>query len=521
MANLTIFGLVQLTSAGADLSADLVPVWDNSALETKKMTLSDLRTLMSPVNWSDSFSSATQATSSWTPNNAAADINAAIIPKGSGSIINSIPDGTAVGGNARGSSSIDLQVGRNAANQVAGGSLTFIIGGIRNRIVTNATRCSIFGGEDNVIAAGQWGNNILAGTRNQIVSGAGNDNAIAGGLDNIISTGVSSGFVAGSTNTVSGNRGTITGGISNTASGQFSAIGGGQSNTASQQWATVAGGWTNTASGTYSVVCGGRQNSATNNTSGIVAGQQNSVSGELNFLGAGYLNSIQSGCHYSALGAGRNNVISSQFAFIGCGDANQVSGYAAIIGGGGNNRASANYASVIGGFEASASLYGQVAHASGRFDLIGDAQAQELVWRRTITGTAQTELFLDGASTAAILPQSGFANTASVWHGIIDIIAICSTVGAGTTVFGDVEASSFKVTIKRVGQPTATTSLVGTVQEIGTTNSNTSMATGVFTIDNNDTNESLRIRYTPPTTAAADTVIRVVATFRGTQILTR
>ncbi|MEY4333504.1 MAG: hypothetical protein RLZZ196_2247, partial [Bacteroidota bacterium] len=84
-----------------------------------------------------------------------------------------------------------------------------------------------------------------------------------------------------------------------------------------------------------------------------------------------------------------------------------------------------------------------------------------------------------------------------------------------TTVVGDVEATSFKVTIKRIG---TTTSLVGTVQEIGTTNSDASMSTGTFTIDNNDTNESLRIRFTPPTTAGSTTVIRTLATFRGQQI---
>lgn len=46
MANLTIFGLTQLSSGDVDINLDLTPVWDNSASETKKMTLADFKTLM-------------------------------------------------------------------------------------------------------------------------------------------------------------------------------------------------------------------------------------------------------------------------------------------------------------------------------------------------------------------------------------------------------------------------------------------------------------------------------------------
>jgi hypothetical protein len=151
-----------------------------------------------------------------------------------------------------------------------------------------------------------------------------------------------------------------------------------------------------------------------------------------------------------------------------------------------------------------------MAHGSGRFSADGDAQAHELIWRIAITGTATTELFLDGASVAAILPS-----TNSVWHGIIDISSICTAQGNGTTVTGDVAATSYKVTIKRIG---TTTSLVGTVQEIGSINADVSMAAVAFIITNNDTNESLQIAFTPPPTAGSTTTIRVMATFRGTQI---
>jgi hypothetical protein len=105
--------------------------------------------------------------------------------------------------------------------------------------------------------------------------------------------------------------------------------------------------------------------------------------------------------------------------------------------------------------------------------------------------------------------------TNSVWHGTIQIVAICTNAGGGTTIVGDVAAASYLTTIKRIGVNTA---LVGGVQQIGVTNANASMSTSVFTIDANNTNESLRIQFTPPATANATTEIRVVATFRSTQI---
>jgi hypothetical protein len=470
---------------------------------------------LGPQFWTEAYTATTQATSSWTAIGAATNINAAIVPKGNGAIVAAIPNGLASGGNARGTSSIDLQIDRNAANQVAGGSATFIIGGIRNRIVTTATRCSIFGGEDNVIAAGQWGNNILAGTRNQIVSGAGNDNAIAGGLDNIISTGVSSGFVAGSTNTVSGNRGTISGGISNTASGQFSAISGGQSNTASGSHSFV-GGQSNTASGNHSTAIG----------QGSIASGPNSFAGGGGNSGGSYsfvFGSCQGNAEASiAIGRGCTANNPGQRGMIAMGNgcsttyeggvamgANcSTSNFGAVALGQGNNATGLGTRAT--GKDSRAELQGQISHAGGLFTAQGDAQSHELIWRRAITGTAQTELFLDGTSIAAILP-----GTNSVWNGIIDIAAICTVTGDGTTVVGHVEATAYKVTIKRIG---TTTSLVGAVQEIGITNADASMSTAVFTIDNNDTNESLRVRFTPPATAGSTTVIRAVATFRGTQI---
>ncbi len=388
MANLTIFGLVQLTSAGADLANDLVPVWDNSALETKKMTLSDLRTLMSPVNWSDSFSSATQATSSWTPNNAATNINAAIRPKGTGAIVAAIPDGTATGGNARGTYAVDLQTVRSAANSVAGGDQSVLVGGNNNRITSVGDRSIIVGGLSNV-------NN---GSRSVLVGG-----------EQITLSGTYASSVGGLSNTISGNYGFVGGGQSNTASNQYATVCGGQTNTASATHTTVGGGNGNTAGSSYDVVCGGQSNATggSNNSTWkfIGGGSNNTVSGDqTNYSGVacGNLNAITNGRH-AFIGGGSSNTINSGGwnCTIGGGQSNYANGNGqaathATIGGGFTNTTSAYGAIVTGGSNGIASLYCQQVHASGQFSAQGDAQAHELIWRRAITGTAQAELFLRG-----------------------------------------------------------------------------------------------------------------------------
>ena len=84
------------------------------------------------TNFIDGVCNATQATAYIQVIGAAADINFAIRPKGTGAIIASCPDATAVGGNARGQYAVDLQIIRAAANQVASGDYSAILGGRNN-----------------------------------------------------------------------------------------------------------------------------------------------------------------------------------------------------------------------------------------------------------------------------------------------------------------------------------------------------------------------------------------------------
>jgi hypothetical protein len=705
------------------------------------------------TNWTEAFSSATQATSSLTATNAATNVNAAIVPKGNGAIVAAIPDGTSVGGNARGVYAVDLQMLRTNANQVASSNYSFLGNGLYNQVAGDVS--VIAGGQSNTISGSGNGRHVIVGGSGNSINSGQQPHFIGGGASNSLSFGSYSVVVGGQSNSAAqthvfmgggqsnsgGSAGSYTvvvGGQSNTTSASYATIVGGQSNTASGIWSFIGGGKLNTSAGYYNVIGGGFTNSGTANSAAttqittiartanttlflssananirvgqyitgsgisadtyatstvttatavmntstisgttltvgslgsgtiaagmvltgtgvtagtyivsgsglswtvsvsqtvasttitgtsytitisqaattaaaitlsffiphgvvvgggnnqatglysfiggggdagtaanrniasgdwsvVVGGRTNSVSGEYSAVGGGISNSVaakrsviaggnSNSCpsgsqFYCFIGAGSGNIVNNDYgvvcggagnrsgqgpgfthglSFVGAGESNYVytdragivSGLTNLvqasygfIGAGRNNNVNAIYSSISGGFHGLTDLYGQTAHASGQFSGTGDAQAHELIWRRAVTGTAITELFLDGASIAAILRA-----TNCVWHGILDVVAICTVAGTGTTVVGHVAATSYKVTIKRIG---TTTSLVGGVQEIGITNADASMSTAVFTIDNNDTNESLRVRFTPPSTAGSTTVIRAVATFRGTQI---
>jgi hypothetical protein len=235
------------------------------------------------------------------------------------------------------------------------------------------------------------------------------------------------------------------------------------------------------------------------------------------------------------------HVASGTYSFIGGGQANTASGaYSVVCGGGANstgiiniasaqnssilggasNLASGTYSSIIGGFAAAASLYGQVACSSGFLGGIGsarNAQTSNIRYRSEITGQAQTELFLDGASARAVLDISSIGSTnARAWRAQVDVVAIVQTAGTGTLVLGECFMGSYHVGIKRIG---ATTSLVGAVSVTNEV-SDTNMATSVVTITADNTNEALKIEFTPPTggTSSATSVIRVVATAYLTEV---
>ena len=111
-----------------------------------------------------------------------AGISIALIPYFTGALIGAFPDGTALGGNTRGNYSVDWQLARTTATQVASSNYGVISGGAGNAIGSNADYSTVSGGVTNVIATtgaftatastigGGTGNSINGTTANAIYS---------------------------------------------------------------------------------------------------------------------------------------------------------------------------------------------------------------------------------------------------------------------------------------------------------------------------------------------------------------
>jgi hypothetical protein len=143
----------------------------------------------------------------------------AIVPNGTGAITAAIPDGTVVGGNARGTNAVDLQSSRAINTEVASGNFAVIGGGQNNRVPNGYS--SILGGFQNIVTG--FYSSILGGENNTVSA----DRAVAMGLSNT-SSGLYSAAI-GATNT-SSNRSSIALGEGNVASAIYSVALGRQSN---------------------------------------------------------------------------------------------------------------------------------------------------------------------------------------------------------------------------------------------------------------------------------------------------
>ena len=153
-------------------------------------------------------------------------------------------------GNARGESSVDLQTNRTAADQVAAGSRSVLIGGKENNVT----------GNNSIIAAGTQ--NTCVGT-DSFVAGNTNSNASARGFvmgvnNDITSTGNNNSIVGGATNVLSGtsSHNIIAGGNNNEVSGGSAGSFAGVRNVVSGNSAVALGGNDCQATGIDSLVAG-------------------------------------------------------------------------------------------------------------------------------------------------------------------------------------------------------------------------------------------------------------------------
>lgn len=117
-----------------------------------------------------------------------------LIPRGTGAFLLATPDGSATGGNKRGTYAIDLQLTRSGNLYVASGSGSVLIGGTDNMAIQ--AYAAVVGGSNNV-ANGFYA--FVTGNANTV----NNDN---------------SAIIGGSSNTIDGNHSIILGGTSNVVS---------------------------------------------------------------------------------------------------------------------------------------------------------------------------------------------------------------------------------------------------------------------------------------------------------------
>lgn len=226
--------------------------------------------------------------------------------------------------------------------------------------------------------------------------------------------------------------------------------------------ATICGGKNNTAIGANATVAGGAGNTASNPNSGITCGSANSASGDNSFIGGGASN-ITSATNATVC-AGNNNQAIGSAAFVGGGTGNVSNGNSSTIvggdnnaagnpnssiGGGSNNETDGDYSTIVGGKDAQTDKYGQSARSSGMFAARGDAQASDLIARRSTTNATASTLFLDGASLRLVIPLNASwafdillvgrsdAGVTAVWSakgGIQNVAGTVTMVAACTAV---------------------------------------------------------------------------------------
>jgi hypothetical protein len=180
---------------------------------------------------------------------AVANVDVALVAKGTGATLAQIPDNTSANGDKRGQYATDWQKTRALTSQVASGNYSVIGGGLSN--TASAVQAVVGGGNEN----------NAAGQASTIAGGQSNDTSafwatIGGGLDN----------------TAGGQTSTIAGGQSNNAFSSYATVGGGINNSANSAYSTIAGGAGNFANGTYSTVAGGSTNNAVGSYSTIPGG---------------------------------------------------------------------------------------------------------------------------------------------------------------------------------------------------------------------------------------------------------
>lgn len=268
ISNGNTISLSALSASGIDASVRSLTANWQSTYSTVSSQSANWQSTYSTVGsnsaaWGNSLTIFRQVSSIVSPNSAtsvhalsvislSANVDFAIVAKGTGATLAQIPNLSASGGNKRGQYATDFQKQRFTAARVASGNYSVIAGGREN-------------------------------------TASGSDSVVCGG----------------STNTASNFYSTIGGGSSNTASNLYSTIGGGYANQASGEWSTIGGGTTNRTTGPACTVAGGNLNQATDSYSTIGGGIGNYSTGQYATVAGGFGN-YSTGIYATVAGGGSN-----------------------------------------------------------------------------------------------------------------------------------------------------------------------------------------------------------------------
>jgi hypothetical protein len=410
--------------------------------------------------------------------------NLVITPNGTGALVASIPDGTATGGNARGSRAVDFSLSRLSNTSVASGNNSAILAGYNNR--ASGSSSSICGGDNN-IASNQY-THIGGGTQN----------------------------------TTSGEFSTIAGGFLNTASSNLSTVSGGQSNVASTNThATVVGGSANTASG-LGAISGGLSNTAS--ALGSVAFGFNCVASG----GRAMVFSDQSSCSsgYGAiLGGSSNSITGGQSGVIIGGTGNFITGGDNGFVTNKNNKSQAQSTSVFGG-QINVGRVGGLGYLINQQVVSGDSysasygtnQYSILVANREAALTTGTTavLSLDGTGTTNLIIPEG---NNRMWNVQVRWVAVVTTItgtATGVTV-GDTKTSTDLLAVaKRAGTTTVSPHTSAGTHAIETI---VGSLTGVNIAYTAGASQEMAITFTAPTFSGGGSVtMRVSASISLTEV---
>lgn len=173
--------------------------------------------------------------------------------------------------------------------------------------------------------------------------------------------------------------------------------------------------------------------------------------------------------------------------------ANVITGANAVAIGSGNVATSSN--SLALGLSAKAALFGQIAHASGQFLTIGDAQGSDFIFRGQTTTAIPTEIFLDGVSSRLILSN----NSAIVFETLI--------IARRTDIIQDYAGFRIEGVIKRDGT-IGTTAIVGITNKTVISRTNAGLDVNIIA---DTVNGSLKIIATGIASQSYNWVARIVS----------